>query len=41
MYLDLGVAHLEFKGHEQGFERPWVVVKSLGNIGSLIIVSFS
>jgi mRNA interferase MazF len=36
--VDLGLPPGEVKGHEQGNLRPCVVVKSLGNLGLVIIV---
>ena len=36
--VDLGAPPKEIKGHEQGFERPCIVIKSFNNLELAIII---
>ena len=36
--VNLGLPPKEVKGHEQGFERPCVVIKAFTNLGLVIVI---
>ena len=36
--VNLGMPPKEVKGHEQGFDRPCVIIKSFNNLGLAIII---
>jgi mRNA interferase MazF len=36
--VNLGQPPMEVKGHEQGFERPCVVIKAFSNLGLAIVI---